>query len=131
MDHSARNVHLQKGLDFLRHGDFFAAHEEWEIPWREMAGRQRSFWQAMIQLSVGVYHFEKQNRTGCLNLWNKALKRCNQLLENHSGPRLAPVAELREVLLLCLEKTAAGEDPRPEIRRFAANTVQPGWFEFA
>jgi predicted metal-dependent hydrolase len=131
MNHSSRNVHLQKGLDFLRHGDFFAAHEEWEIPWREMAGRQRIFWQAMIQLSVGAYHFEKQNRTGCLNLWNKALKRCNQLLENHAGPRLAPVAELREALLLCLEKTAAGEDPRPEIRRFAANTVQPGWFEFA
>lgn len=129
MDHSLRNVHLQKGLELLRQGDFFAAHEEWEIPWKEMVGRQRSFWQAMIQLSVGAYHLEKRNRTGCRNLWNKALNRCNQLLENHPGQRQTPVAELRKTLLFCLEKTAAGEDPRPEIQRFATKIVKPGWFE--
>lgn len=129
MDRCAGNVHLQKGLDLLRRGDFFAAHEEWEIPWKEMAGPQRSFWQAMIQLSVGAYHYRNRNLTGCQNLWNKALKRCHRLLENCPGQHCGPVGELQKTLLLCLEKVAAGEDPRPEIHRFAANVVHPGWFE--
>lgn len=121
---------LQKGLACLRAGQFFDAHEYWEIPWKGMHGHVRSFWQAMIQLSVGAYHYQRHNPTGCRNLWRKARQRCEDILAQNLARDVQYVMALRELLNNCLERVESGENPLPEVQAFAAQTVSEDWFHF-
>lgn len=121
---------LRRGWVCLQTGRFFDAHEHWEIPWKQMRGHIRSFWQAMIQLSVGAYHYRKENLTGCRNLWRKALLRCESILAQDLARDRHCVVALRSVLEQCLEKVDLGENPLPDIQLFATHTVTEAWFHF-
>lgn len=129
---ASENKHefLQKGLECLQRGDFFGAHEEWEIPWKDMSGHVRSFWQAMIQLSVGAHHFQNGNLRGCRNLWNKALKRCNEILRENLARDRHCVIRLKKILTESLQRTKTGQDPLPEVQRFALEVAGEDWFDF-
>ncbi len=125
-----RKKNLANGLRCLQNGQFFDAHEHWEIPWKEMRGDVRSFWQAMIQLSVGAYHFENDNLTGCRNLWNKALKRCELLLSDRKGEKVDEVLLLKNVLQNALRELEQDGKPLAQIQHFAKKIVTPEWFDF-
>jgi predicted metal-dependent hydrolase len=125
-----KHDYLSKGLKCLQRGDFFDAHEEWEISWKGMNGYERSFWQAMIQLSVGAHHFQNNNLTGCCNLWNKALKRCDAILANKTVRDRNYVQQLKGALTECLQKAETGQNPLPAVQVFATDIVTEDWFDF-
>jgi predicted metal-dependent hydrolase len=120
--------HLKKGLAALREKRYFDAHEDWEISWRHMEGDQKLFWQAMIQLAVGAYHFTNENLTGCRNLWNKALAKCTRILENGSVSDSGFVIELKDILEKCLEALARADSPLPIVEHAASNIISEQWF---
>ena len=122
--------HLSKGLNALASGHFFDAHEDWEIPWREMQGPPRVFWQAMIQLSVGAYHYENKQMRGCRNLWRKGLIRSENLLIYEEQPPRDWVWELLSVFQQCQDALAREEDPLPLVLHFARNTVGNSWLTY-
>jgi len=130
MDKVQRKKDLANGLTCLQNRRFFDAHEFWEIPWKEMHGDTRSFWQAMIQLSVGAYHFENNNLTGCRNLWNKALKRCEALLSGRKDNHIGEILQLRNVLKTVLREIERDGEPLAQIQHFATKIVTPEWFDF-
>ena len=121
---------LRAGLAYFRGADYFAAHDAWEEVWQGLGGRPRLFWQAMIQLTVGAYHYTNGNRRGCRGQWSKALEKCRRLGGVDDGPR-QPAALLAAVLEASLQLEASGEDPLPGIADFAANTVGEDWFRFS
>lgn len=127
MSHLPTEEYLMKGLTCLRRGEYFAAHEEWEIPWKTMRGPVRHFWQAMIQLSVGAYHFERGNLTGCRNLWRKAQQRCHQAAENGKPDLRRAARQLAATLHKCLDQTEMGENPLPMVEHFAQRVAQEQW----
>ena len=71
---------LHQGLSHFRAGDYFAAHDDWEEVWQGLRGSPRLFWQSMIQLVVGAYHYSNGNMRGCQGQWQKALQKCEALL---------------------------------------------------
>lgn len=95
-----------------------------------MTGRERRFWQAMIQLSVGAYHHQNRNRTGCRNLWRKALRHCEAILSGDDAQDNTPVLLLQKMLRECLEREEKGESLLAAIQTFAAVTVRESWFDF-
>ena len=121
---------LRNGLAHFRNADYFAAHDAWEEVWQGLRGRQRLFWQAMIQLAVGAYHYTNGNRRGCLGQWSKALQKCRQLGGLEAEPQ-PPAALLAVALEASLQALADGEDPLPGLADFAANTVSEAWFFFS
>jgi len=125
-----RRQQLKTGLEHLRRGEFFAAHEAWEIPWMEMTGASRIFWQAMIQLSVGAYHYQNNNLNGCRNLWKKALSRCELLLADETVMNHSIVTLLQELLQQCLTQVAAGKNPIGVINEFSAQEMNASWIDF-
>lgn len=126
------NVHqqLREGMEHLRRGEFFEAHEAWEIPWMEMEGSKRIFWQAMIQLSVGAYHFQKNNHTGCRNLWTKAFHRCEVLLADSAVQEKHIVEKLKKMLQHGLRQLEQKGNPLSMLDEFANRTVNEGWVNF-
>lgn len=120
-------VCLRSGLAHFRNADYFAAHDAWEEVWQGLRGRQRTFWQAMIQLVVGAYHFTNGNRRGCQGQWRKALQKCHQLGGIDDG-LLQPAGLLAEVLEASLQALTRDENPLPGLTDFAADTVSEAWF---
>ncbi len=119
---------LRKGLQFFRVGDYFAAHDAWEDVWRELSGRQRLFWQAMIQLAVGMHHWENGNLRGCRNVWNKALNKCDDLGQTYDLDVPGPLLYLIDLLVECLIAVEQDEDPVPIITEFATSVMSEQWF---
>lgn len=121
---------LRSGLAHFRNADYFAAHDAWEEVWQGLRGRQRLFWQAMIQLVVGAYHYTNGNRRGCQGQWHKALHKCRQLGGIDEEP-LQHAARLAEVLETSLQTLADGGNPLSGLADFAAYTVSEDWFLFS
>lgn len=119
---------LRCGLAHFRDADYFAAHDAWEEVWQGLRGRQRLFWQAMIQLAVGAYHYTNGNLRGCQGQWRKALQKCRQL--GSDDPR-QPAALLAGVLEASLQALADGDNTLSGLAEFAANTVCEDWFQFS
>jgi Domain of unknown function (DUF309) len=121
---------LAQGVADFRLGRYFEAHDAWEDVWRELSGRRRLFWQAMIQLAVGTHHWNNGNRRGCQSVWNKALDKCDALGQQYSTEVPAPLLYLMAVLSDCLVALAEAEDPLPLIADFATATLSDQWVNF-
>ncbi|MGL6094621.1 MAG: DUF309 domain-containing protein [Fimbriiglobus sp.] len=50
------------GVAAFDRGDFFAAHEEWEHPWRYGPTADRPFLHSLIQAAVALYQWNRGNR---------------------------------------------------------------------
>ena len=119
---------LRQGLAHFRAHDYFAAHDAWEEVWQDLSGRRRLFWQAMIQLVVGGYHFTNGNLRGCQGQWHKALAKCDSLLQQCAAPSPEPVVQLWDILHTGLTLVERGESPLPHLERCAADVISDTWF---
>ncbi len=120
---------LRRGVHHFRAGDYFATHDDWEAVWQGLRGRPRTFWQAMIQLVVGAYHYQNGNRKGCDSLWRKALQKCEDLTPTYDDiPE--PLTMLTELLQTCLVALHQDDDPLPHITHFAHAVLSDAWFAF-
>lgn len=121
---------LRQGLADARAGDYFAAHDAWEEVWQGLSGHRRMFWQAMIQLVVGGYHYGHGNVRGCQGQWHKALQKCVDLLPRYPEPGPVPLTALQAMLLEGLTFVERGDDPLPHLQHFARTVLSEEWFSF-
>ena len=66
---------LDTGLDLIRSGEFFAAHEELEDAWRAAEPEERDFYQGLVHVTVAWYQAGRGNRVGCEPQLEKASRR--------------------------------------------------------
>ena len=118
---------LQQGMAHFRAGDYFEAHDDWEEVWRELSGRRRLFWQAMIQLTVGMHHWENGNLRGCQSVWHKALQKCDDLGQQYEADVPEPLLLLINVLYESLTAVEQGQEPVPYITAFATTDLSDQW----
>jgi hypothetical protein len=119
---------LHRGLEHFRARDYFAAHDDWEEVWRELSGHRRTFWQAMIHLVVGGYHFTNGNLRGCQGQWQKALQKCADLMQRYDEPIPAPITCLHAMVREGLTMIEGGIDPLSHLEAFATSVVSETWF---
>ncbi|WKG02078.1 DUF309 domain-containing protein [Mycolicibacterium sp. HK-90] len=56
----------------LDRGQAFSAHEVLEAAWKNGPEHERSLWQGLAQLAVGITHVQRGNRTGAAALLRRA-----------------------------------------------------------
>jgi uncharacterized protein len=76
---------LETGLDLIRRGEYFAAHEELEDAWRAAAGEERDFYQGLVHFTVAWYQAGRGNRVGCERQLEKAGRRLGPYAPEHRG----------------------------------------------
>ena len=76
---------LLTGLDLIRRGEFFAAHEELEDAWRAAEPAERDFFQGLVHVAVAWYQAGRGNRVGCERQLEKAARRLGPYAPEHSG----------------------------------------------
>lgn len=91
---------LETGLDLIRRGEYFAAHEELEDAWRAAPPEERDFYQGLVHVTVAWYQAGRGNRVGCERQLEKAARRLGPYAPEHRGV---------DVTALLAQVTAAAE----------------------
>jgi len=65
---------FQRGVALFNNAEFFAAHEVLEDVWRDAAGPQKKYLQALIQIAVAFYHHGNGNCVGARSLLARAVR---------------------------------------------------------
>ena len=81
---------------------YFEAHDYLEDAWRDAQGDERAFLQALIHVSVGMYHVAAANHQGAVNLLTRALEALARFSPSTAG---LEVAALADTVSICLEKS--------------------------
>jgi predicted metal-dependent hydrolase len=76
---------LERGLELIRAGAYFEAHEELEDEWREAAAPERDFLQGLVHVAVAWYHATRDNKPGCERQLEKAVRRLTPYRPSHRG----------------------------------------------
>jgi predicted metal-dependent hydrolase len=90
-------VGLEEGLELIRAGAYFEAHEELEDEWRTAPATERDFLQGLVHVAVAWLHAGRGNEPGCRRQLAKAARRLERYRPSHRGVDvehvLAQVAE--------------------------------------
>ena len=79
----------EAGLELLRGGEWFAAHEELELAWRAADREERDFFQGLVHVVVAWYQAGRDNRPGCERQLEKAARRLGPFAPGHQGVDVA------------------------------------------
>jgi predicted metal-dependent hydrolase len=79
------------GLEHIRGGRFFEAHEELEIAWRAAAPEERDFYQGLVHGAVAWYQAGRGNAVGARRQLEKGLRRLEPYEPEHRGVDVAAV----------------------------------------
>jgi predicted metal-dependent hydrolase len=108
---------LDRGLELIEAGEYFAAHEVLEDVWRAADADERDFFQGLVHVAVAWYQAGRRNHVG----WERQLEKAER--------RLLPYAPAHRGLdlddLLKQVRAAAAAYPEPPTPRFR-RTRMPG-----
>jgi predicted metal-dependent hydrolase len=105
-----------EGIELFNAGRFFDCHEAWEEVWKPARGRDKLFYQGMIQAAVAILHVERGNLRGARSSWQKARAKLDSLPSEYRGIALG---ELREAVgtFVATARTDDRSAPPPRIVR--------------
>jgi predicted metal-dependent hydrolase len=96
----------QRGLRLARGGEFFEAHEAFELAWRACPEVERDFFQGLVHVVVSAYQAGRGKPVAAERQRLKALRRLSPFAPSHRGLDVA-------LLLAALE--CAEADPREHL----------------
>jgi predicted metal-dependent hydrolase len=82
---------MERGLELIRRGEFFAAHEELEDAWRAADREEKDFFQGLVHVAVAWYQAGRGNRVGCERQLEKAARRLVDFAPSHRGVDVAAI----------------------------------------
>jgi uncharacterized protein len=87
------DAELLRGLELIRRGDFFEAHEELELAWREAPAGEREFFQGLVHVTVAWYQAGRDRPVACASQLEKARRRLTPYAPAHREVDVADVLE--------------------------------------
>ena len=83
------STELERGLEAIRAGKFFEAHEELELAWRAAAPEERDFYQGLVHVAVAWYQAERSRPIATASQLDKAARRLGPFAPAHRGVDVA------------------------------------------
>ena len=91
------------GLEHIRAGRFFEAHEELEIVWRAAAPEERDFYQGLVHVAVAWYQAGRGRPVATARQLEKALRRLEAYEPTHRGVDVAALRRQVSDLLITMD----------------------------
>jgi hypothetical protein len=108
---------LAEGLRCYESGEFFLAHEHWESVWLKCEEPEKTFLQALIQVTAAFHHLHRKNLRGAVSLLRGALRRLDGFPTAYGGIEVEGVRESVRAWLGVLDREdLSPEIPMPRIR---------------
>ena len=73
------------GIELIRRGEYFAAHEELELAWRAAPQHERDFFQGLVHVAVAWYQAGRGRQIGTERQLAKAIRRLTRYAPAHRG----------------------------------------------
>jgi hypothetical protein len=70
----------REGARLFNRRHFFECHDVWEEIWIRKAGPERTFYQGLIQIAVGLYKIDVGNQSGARSLLKKGIDKLESVL---------------------------------------------------
>jgi uncharacterized protein len=104
---------FKAGLEHIRSGRFFEAHEELETAWRAAAADERDFYQGLVHVAVAWYQAGRGRPVATARQLEKAARRLGPFAPAHRGVDVASVlAQVERARALVAEGSLALEPPQ-------------------
>jgi uncharacterized protein len=88
-----------EGVELIRAGEYFAAHEELELAWRASPHEERDFFQGLVHVAVAWYQAGRGRQIGTERQLAKAIRRLTPYAPSHRGLDLdSLLAQLQRAL---------------------------------
>jgi hypothetical protein len=114
---------LAYAQDLLDRGLAFNAHEVLEAAWKHGPDDERTLWQGLAQLAVGITHVQRGNVTGATSLLGSASARLAHAdRPGRHGIDVGGVVDFADALI---DDLAAGVQIPPERLRLCLVVVEP------
>jgi predicted metal-dependent hydrolase len=108
---------LAKGLRCYQAEEFFLAHEHWEGAWLQSEQPDKTFLQALIQVTAAFHHLQRNNPAGTASLLRAALRRLESYPDLYGDLEVASLRESIHAWLHALDKQETAPNPAfPPIR---------------
>ena len=124
-----------EGVEQFNSGQFYACHDTLEALWMEASEPDKTFYQGVLQIAVGLYHFGNQNWRGAAILLGEGNNRLRRYPEVYSGIDVDELLDKSLTVLKTIQMAKPeelsllklGEDeslPLPKIVRCACSSVE-------
>jgi uncharacterized protein len=84
---------FERGVELIRAGRYFEAHEELETAWRAADPDERDFFQGLVHVAVAWYQAGRGRQIGCERQLAKARRRLTPYAPSHRGVDVAVTLE--------------------------------------
>jgi predicted metal-dependent hydrolase len=105
------NVNLDRGIELVRRGAYFEAHEELELAWRAAPPPERDFSQGLVHVAVAWYQAGRGNRVGCERQLEKARRRLGPYAPRHEGVDVERLLSQVDAAAACVAAGSLELDP--------------------
>jgi hypothetical protein len=109
----ARNY--KAGLELARAGEWFEAHEAFELAWRAAPAAERDFFQGLVHAVVFAYQTGRDRHVGAARQRAKALRRLGPYAPVHRGLELAGLIAALERAEPDLREQLVEAHPQPPV----------------
>ena len=82
---------LQRGLELMRRGAYFEAHEELEVAWGAAPAAERDFLQGLVHVTVAWYQAGRGRSVACASQLGKARRRLSGYEPTHRSVDVSDV----------------------------------------
>jgi uncharacterized protein len=108
---------LSEGLRCYQAEKFFLAHEHWESTWLKCEQPDKTFLQALIQVTAAFHHLQRKNVAGTSSLLRAALRRLDSYPASYASIDVASLRESIRAWLGAIESQDFSPNlPFPQIR---------------
>jgi uncharacterized protein len=100
---------LAEGLRCYREREYFMAHEHWEGVWLGCQEPEKTFLQALIQVTAAFHHWQRGNAAGTASLLRSAMRKLSRYPDQFEG---IAVESLRQSILAWLDALSSARPPQ-------------------
>jgi uncharacterized protein len=105
---------FKRGLEAIRAGSYFVAHEDLEEAWRSAPSGERDFFQGLVHVAVAWYQAGRGRPVATARQLEKAARRLAPFAPAHRGVDVAHVLAQVENARACVAGGSLDLDP-PEV----------------
>ena len=105
---------FKRGLEEIRAGRYFEAHEELETAWRAAPAEERDFYQGLVHVAVAWYQAGRDRPIASASQLDKAARRLARFAPEHRGVDVAGVLAQVEAAQARVAQGSLELDP-PEV----------------
>ena len=105
----------KRGLELAHAGDWFAAHEAFELAWRAAPREERDFFQGLVHAVVFAYQTGRGRHLGAGRQREKAIRRLTPYGPAHRGLDLEPLLAALVRAEPDLRQHLVERDPEPPV----------------